>query len=177
MILAIKVVVRKREVRQLRQPANASWNEPRHRVPRDIQQLDGRKALEALRQCTYERIRRHIQDRHVPKHPDLGRQTSSKAIVREDELIQCVGHLADASRNAPFQIIVGNDHDRGRGVSEIFRDRGREPVVVQEDRVEVLFKKLRRQFPLEIVVSDVEILQLRQGQNYFRKQPDEAVVA
>ena len=54
---------------------------------------------------------------------------------------------------------------------------GGEPVVIEENGVELLGEKGMRQFPFEIVESNVQKFQIRNPQNDFRKRAHKSVVA
>lgn len=52
-----------------------------------------------------------------------------------------------------------------------------EPVVVEENGIEILIKELRRNGAFELVKTKIQVLEGRQGEHYFGEVAHEAVVA
>lgn len=143
---------------------------------RQIQFLQLFQPPEALRHRSDEGVPTRVHQRCVAQQSDLRRQASAEIIVEENDLVERAPHLPDARRNAPAELVVG-EHDHGSGgVAEVGRNRSGETVVVQENGVEVFVKEGRRHRALELVESQIEVLERRQAEEDFRKFPDEAVV-
>jgi hypothetical protein len=124
---------------------------------RNIQLLNIGKPFERLRQDSSECVGGDVQDRHVSKQANLGGQASGEVIVQENNLVQCAGHFSNAAWNAALEIVIGNHHNRSRGVSESVRNGGCEPVIVQEQSIEVLVEELRRQLTLKIIEPKIKV--------------------
>lgn len=54
-----------------------------------------------------------------------------------------------------MKLVAGNHHHRHRRVTEIFRQLELEPVVVDENRVQILVEQLLGNPTLELVVSQI----------------------
>lgn len=124
---------------------------------RNIQLLHIGKPFEGLRQDSGECVGGNVQDRHISKQPNLSRQASGEMIVQENNLLQRAGHFTNAAWNAALEMVIGNHHNRGGRVSEIFRNSGCEPVVVHKQSIQVLVEELRRQLALKIIVPNIKV--------------------
>lgn len=159
--LAVEVVVGERQVHQGRQLANAHSNEPSQSIPCKIQLLQFSEGPEGLRQGPAERIGADVENRQVPEVANLNGQTPREIIVGNNDLIQSVAHLPNALRKASVEMVVRDDQNRDGRIPEVLRDRRREPVVVQEQGVELHVKQPMRQLPFEIVVPKIKVLKIR----------------
>ncbi|KAF3789720.1 hypothetical protein EJ110_NYTH13206 [Nymphaea thermarum] len=160
--LPIEVVGGECKVLQCRQRADVCWNKAGKCIARNVELFDSGQAGKRGRQAG-QGVGAHVEHSHILQQAYLLRQASGEATVQQYDLIQPC-HLPNASGNATTQLVVCNNHNGSRGISEIFRDVETESIVVKEDRIQILLKKLRRNGTLEIIESDIHILEIRNGQ-------------
>jgi hypothetical protein len=103
-----------------------------------------------------------IKHSHITKQPNFCWEATTKIIAHKDDLVQ-VCHLADAVWNAASEFVVRKCDYRNWGVAYCLRNGGCEPVVIQEQSIEVLVEEFWRQTTFEIIESDVKILEAWQG--------------
>lgn len=157
-----EVIVRIGEVLQPRQLANARRDIPCEAVVGHVQLLQPPHAADPRRKWTLQIVEAHIEHRQPVQHPDLRGQTSGQVIVHQNQLIQRFPHLPDTPRNAAAEIVIRQHEHGNRRVSEILRDAEPEPVVVEENGVEILIENLRRNASLELVKPEIQEFQRRQ---------------
>lgn len=79
-----------------------------------------------------------IKHREIGEEADLGRQAAGEIVIQEDDLVERLGHVTNATRNATPEIVVGQHQNRNGRVAEIGRDAKLEPVVVEEKGIQIL---------------------------------------
>ena len=72
---------------------------------------------------------------------------------------------------------MSEGHDGSRGFSKRFRNGGSESVVVQENGIEILLEKLRRDLTFEIIEPKVDEFNSRPLKDNRRERSYETVVA
>lgn len=143
---------------------------------RDIELLDTLQPPKRLRQLSQKLIEADIEDCNILQPADRVWEARSQPVVEENDLIE-PRHVADARREAAVEVIVGEDDDRDRGIAEIVRDLESQPVVVDEDGVEVLVEEIRGDGAFELIESDVEVLEGWELEDDGGEFTGEAVVA
>lgn len=143
---------------------------------RDIQALNILQARHAIGQDTCECVAAGIKDCYIAKHPDFCWEATTKAIVREDNLVQ-VHHLANAVWNATSEFVVCKCHNRNSGFAYCLWDGRCEPVVVQEQCIQILLKEFWWQCTFELIVSDIKVLEAGPGYSNGWEATNKAVVA
>ena len=176
MSLPLEVVTREGEVCQAWQLANTLRHKSCQLVVVEIKEFNLLQACKAGRQDSGEPIVAGIKDSHITKQPNFCREAPTEAIAHKDDLVQ-VGHPADAVWNAASELVVSECDDRNGGVAYCLRDGGCEPVVIQEQSIELLVEEFWRQTTFEIIESEVKILEAWPGQNNRREITNKAVVA
>jgi len=119
----------------------------------------------------------HIQHRQILQQPDLLGQARFQPVIHQYNLIQRVGHVTETGRHAPVKTVIRKHNHRNGRVPDIIGQTRREPVVVDEDRVQILVEERSRDLSLELVESDVEKLERRQLQDDGGELSGESVVA
>lgn len=142
---------------------------------RHIQLLQTHHSTDRVRQLPKKLIVTHIKHCQIFQKPNLRRQTRSKAIIHENNLIQS-RHIPNAPRHTPMKFVISKNNNRNRRVPEIFRQVKPESIVVDENGVQILVKKLLRNRPFELVEPQIQKLQLRQLKNHPRELPGEAII-
>lgn len=174
---AAEVVAGVCEVFQPRQRADTRRNLAGESVIGDVELLEAPHVPHRLRQPAGKSVLADVKHRQPRQHPDLLRQTATQAGVRKDYLVQGSGHFSDSRRQAPLEIIIGQNQNRNRRVSDILRQRELEIVVVDEQSVEFLVEKLVGDFSGELVEPDIEELERREAQDDGGEVTGEEVVA
>lgn len=118
-----------------------------------------------------------IKHREIREEADLGRQAAGEIVIQEDDLVERLGHVTNATRNATPEIVVGQHQNRNGRVAEIGRDAKLEPVVVEEKGIQILVEELGGNGAFELVEAEIQVLEGRQGEHYFGEVSDKAVVA
>lgn len=122
-------------------------------------------------------VEAHIKDGKIPEAADLGRQATGEIVIQQNNLVESLPHVADATRNATPKIIVGQHKHRNGRVAEIVGDAHPEPVVVEENGIEILVEELGRNGAFELVKTEIQVLEGRQGEHHFGEVAHKAVVA
>jgi hypothetical protein len=165
------------EVGERRELADTLQHSAGELVPRHVELLQHGHVDEPLGKRADERVPTDVHHRGVAEVGELRRDAAVEAVVEQDELVERVGHAADAARDAPDEGVVGEYHHRGRGVAEVLRDGADEAVAVDEDGVEVFLEELRREGTVEVIEPEVEVLEHGDLQHDVGERADEAVVA
>lgn len=76
-----------------------------------------------------------------------------------------------------MELVVGEDDDGDRRVPEVIRQIEPEPVVVDENGVQVLVEQLLGHSPFELIEPQIQKFQLWQLKNNPRKLPSKPIVA
>lgn len=76
-----------------------------------------------------------------------------------------------------MELVVGEDDDGDRRIPEVIGQIEPEPVVVDENGVQVLVEQLLRHRPFELVEPQIQEFQLRQLENHSRELSGEPIVA
>lgn len=164
------------EVLQPRQLADGGRNLSGEAVVRHIQLLQLPHAADLRRQRPLQVVEAHIKHRQLLEHPNLRRQTTGEVIVHQNQLVQRLPHLPNAGRNTTAEIIIRQNQHRNRRVPQILRNAEPEPVVIQEQSIQILIENLRRNTAFEVVKPQIQKLQRRQRQHHLRKPSDEPIV-
>lgn len=80
-------------------------------------------------------IETDIKNGKLVEESHLRRNTAGEVVIHENDLVQCLPHLANASRNTTTKIVVSKYENRNRGVAQIFGDSKPEPVIIEENGV------------------------------------------
>lgn len=144
---------------------------------RHIKLLQTLHVPDLRRQRALKIIETDVKHRQVLQKPDLRRQTAGEIVVQQNDLVESLRHLSDTPGNTTSEVVVSKHQNRNRGVSKILGDSEPEPVVVQENGVEVFVEELQRNRAFELVEPEVEVFQRRERQYDLRELSDEAVVA
>lgn len=142
-----------------------------------IQLLQALHLADRRRERSLEMVEADIKDSNLVEKADLRWQARGKIIIEEDDLIQGLPHLPNAPRNAAAEIVVGQDQNRDGGVAQILRNPELEPVVIEENSVQILVEELGRHRAFELVEPEIQELELGHGEDDVREGADEAVVA
>ncbi|CAN1133541.1 hypothetical protein LINPERHAP2_LOCUS7733 [Linum perenne] len=143
---------------------------------RNIQTLNVLQLRKARRNRSHKSTIAAIKHGHVLKVPDLRREATTEVVPSKDHLLNS-RHHPNAMRDTPCQIVESQCDNAHSGVPKILRNGAREPVVVQEQRIEPLPKDLRRQTTFKVVEPKVNELGLFPAQHCLRERPHEPVVA
>lgn len=144
---------------------------------RDVELFQAPHLGNILRQRSHELVEADIQDGELLEQRDLVGEARLETVVHEYDLVESLRHVAQASRDASMEPVVGKDDDRDGGVAEVIRDIKGEAVVVDEDSVEWLVKQLSRHLAFELVEPDVKEPEAGQSEDNIREAPGEPVVA
>lgn len=142
---------------------------------RHIELLKAHHASNCVRQRPQELVVAHVKHRQVLEHPNLLRQARSEPIIHQYDLVQ-VRHVAQARRNASMELVVGQHNDGNRRVPEIIRQIEPEPIVVDENGIQVLVKQLLRDGPFELIEPQIQEFQRRKQKHNTRELAGEAIV-
>ena len=161
-ILGIKIIVREREVLQIRQAANTLRHIASKLILRNVDNLQALHIFHPMRQVPYKPVPADIKNRGRVQQRDFFGQTSGQKIIRHDEFIQLASHHPDAARNAPDELIMRHHDHRNRGITQVFGYGRVKSIVVDEDGIQILVKQRRRQLAFEIIEPEIEELEVRQ---------------
>ncbi|PON74859.1 LOW QUALITY PROTEIN: hypothetical protein TorRG33x02_246330 [Trema orientale] len=162
-IFLAEEVVRDRQVSQVGL-AYTGRNGAAHHVVAQVQLLQVEQARHAVRNGAHDLVKADVEHFELVEKPYLLRQTAGQVGVREDKLFQRVCEVYYARRYHEFLslavVVVGEDEDRSRGRrgQRLGDVQAREAVVVDEDGVELLGEEFGREWALEVVEADVEVV-------------------
>lgn len=127
------------------------------------------------RQWPHQVVEADVEHCQVLQIPQIARQARPKPIMHHNNLIQII-HMNQTLWNTPMELVVRQDNHRNRRVAEVIRQLELEPIVVDENSIQGFIKQLRRDTPLKLIESKIQILQTREPQHDPRELPGEAVV-
>lgn len=120
-----------------------------------IQLLQLLHPSDRIRNGPHQPIEAQIQHRQLPQQPDLARDTRSEPVIHENDLVERFGHVTEPSRHAATEPVVREHNHRNRRISDIIGQIRREPVVIDENRVQILVEERFRNLPFELVEPEV----------------------
>lgn len=165
------------EVLQLSKPTDGVGDGAGEHIVGDVELFQALHLPDLAGQRAQQLVVADVEHRHVLEQSDGGRQARLQSAIDENDLIEGGGHLAQARRKATPEVVVGEHDDRHRGVADVVRELVHQAIVVDEDGVELLLEKLPGDGPLELVESEVEVLEGRQAEDNLWEFSGEAVVA
>jgi len=121
---------------------------------RHIELLQAHGPTDGVRQRPQQLVEAHIKHRQVRQHPYLRREARPERVVHQNNLVQPL-HVADSSRHAAVEAVVGQHDHRHGGVPKVVRQVEHEAVVVDENGVEVLVKELLGDRAFEFVEPQI----------------------
>lgn len=122
-------------------------------------------------------VEAHIKHRQLLQQPNLRRQAPSQIVIHQNQLIQCLAHLPDTSRNTTAEVVVSQNQNGNRRVSQIFRDPKLKPIIIQKQSIQCFIKYLRRNAAFELIEPEVQEFQRRQREDNLGETSDESIVA
>lgn len=150
--LAAEEVVGVGEVLEVREGADGVRDLAGEAVVRDVELLQRPHVADGLRQRAGEVVEAEVEHGELVQLADLRRDARRDAAVEEDQLVERLGHVADAARQAAPQLRQVRQHDhRRRRVAEALRQLEVEVVVVDEQRVYLLLEYRRRHLSAQVV--------------------------
>lgn len=120
-----------------------------------IELLELQHSTNLFRQRSQQSIVAHIQHSQILQQPDLHGQARSELIIQQNYLIQRVRHVAQTRRHAAMEFVVGQNYHRHRRVAEVVRELEGEPVVVDENGVQILIEQLFGHGAFKLIESQI----------------------
>lgn len=159
------------------QSTHAAQYDPSEDIVGDIELLQRLHCSNARGEWSLETVEAHVEDGDLLQQFHLWRKASGEVVIQQDDLVQGLAHLPNATGNASPKVVVRqNQHGHWR-LAQVLWDAESEPVVIEEDGVQIFVKELGRHTTLELIESEIQVLEGRQPQNHLWELADEAVVA
>lgn len=145
-------------------------------VMADIELLQTGHTADLLRQRSQQLVEADIKHGDVLQPSYLRRKTRTQPVVHQDDLIQ-ITHVPDACRQTAMEFIISHNNHRHRRIPKIVRQFKGEAIVVNENSIQGLVKKLRGNSTFKFIESDVQVDQSRQAEDDVRELTGKAIVA